>query len=101
MLSKCANPECSERFLYLHQGKLFCLTPTPEVQAIGEVANPKLSERFWLCERCAKALTLVWGGTRAKLVPLPEKPLAMPAVFAAKVTPKERKRSARSASHGR
>jgi hypothetical protein len=23
MVSKCANPECSERFMRLHQGKLF------------------------------------------------------------------------------
>ena len=33
MLSKCANPECFEQFRYLHQGKIFLLTPPPELQA--------------------------------------------------------------------
>jgi len=71
MLSKCANPECSERFLYLHRGKLFHLTPTPEVEAIGGECAPPLYERFWLCDRCCKKMTLAWGGTEAKLVSLP------------------------------
>lgn len=100
VLSKCANPECSEQFLYLHQGKLFCLTPTPEVQAIGQIAIPKLTERFWLCDRCAKTLTLVWGGTHAKLVPLPAKPVSMLSALATNAESKERKRT-RAASRGR
>jgi len=33
MLSKCANPECSEQFRYLHQGKMFCLIPAPKAAA--------------------------------------------------------------------
>ena len=73
MVSKCANPECSERFLYLHQGKLFQLMPTPEVAAVEEGFLPVLSERFWLCDRCSKTMTVVWGGTGAHLVPLPAK----------------------------
>lgn len=73
MLSKCANPECSEQFKYLHQGKLFQLTPTPEVQAVEEGCCRALYERFWLCDRCSKLMTLVWGGTKAKLIPLPPK----------------------------
>lgn len=32
MLSKCANPECSESFRYLHEGRIFHLAPTPEVR---------------------------------------------------------------------
>ena len=71
MVSKCANPECSERFLYLHQGKLFHLTPTPEVEALRRECALPLYERFWLCDRCAKKMTLVWGGTEAKLVRVP------------------------------
>jgi hypothetical protein len=74
MVSKCANPECSERFLYLHQGKLFQLTPTPEVEAVGWECAPPLFERFWLCDRCCKKMTVVWGGTEAKLVSLPAEP---------------------------
>jgi hypothetical protein len=76
MVSKCANPECSERFLYLHQGKLYQLTPTPELESVGGGFAPLLYERFWLCDRCCKKMTLVWGGTEAKLVRLPIEPVA-------------------------
>ncbi len=72
MLSKCANPECSETFRYLHKGRIFCLAPTPEVQTATGIPNPALEERFWLCERCSKQMTLVWGGTQVKLVRLPK-----------------------------
>ncbi len=75
MLSKCANPNCSERFLRLRQGKIFHLSPTPDVEAATGGFAPSLYERFWLCERCCKTMTLVWGGTEAKLVPLPKEPV--------------------------
>jgi hypothetical protein len=71
MLSKCANPECSETFRYLHQGKIFCLAPTPEVETISQQLPASLEERFWLCDACSKIMTVMWGGTTVKLVPLP------------------------------
>jgi hypothetical protein len=71
MLSKCANPECSEIFRYVHQGKIFCLAPTPEVETISQQLPTSLEERFWLCGECSKIMTVVWGGTTVKLVPLP------------------------------
>lgn len=71
MVSKCANPACSERFLYLHQGKLFNLAPTLEIEEAGAGFVPALYERFWLCDQCCKRMTLVWGGTGVKLVPTP------------------------------
>lgn len=70
MLSKCANPECSEILRCLHQGKIFCLAPTPEVESLTGEMHPVLQERFWLCDRCSKEMTLVWGGTQVELVPL-------------------------------
>jgi hypothetical protein len=73
MLSKCANPVCSETFRYLHQGKIFHLTPTPAMQMAAE-AKGLMTERFWLCDACAKELTVIWDGTQAKVVPLPEEP---------------------------
>jgi len=73
MLSKCANPGCFEVFRYLHQGKIFHLSPTPEVQAAAEVLSPLISERFWLCDTCSQHMTVAWGGTHAKLVSLPSK----------------------------
>lgn len=77
MLSKCANPECPEILRYLHKGKIFCFAPTPEVQSVTGI-HPVLEERFWLCERCSKEMTLVWGGTQVRLVRLPSKVTALP-----------------------
>lgn len=73
MVSKCANPECTEVFRYLHQGRIFLLSPTPEVEIVAGGAHPSLFERFWLCDKCSKQMTVVWGGTQAKLVTLPTK----------------------------
>jgi hypothetical protein len=77
MLSKCANPECSEIFRYLHEGKIFYLAPTPVVQIAMGMLHPALYERFWLCAGCAREMTVTWGGTQAKVVRLsvPEAPL--------------------------
>ena len=73
MLTKCANPACSEQFRYLHQGKLFHLNPVPQLEAASGYSLPQLYERFWLCDRCSKEMTVVWGGTEAKIVPFPLK----------------------------
>lgn len=72
MLSKCANPTCSEIFRYLREGKIFRLTPSPTLQATGVMLGSLLTERFWLCDRCAKEMTVVWAGTRAQVAPLPQ-----------------------------
>jgi hypothetical protein len=66
MLSKCANPECSETFRYLHQGKIFYLAPTTDVKIAMGTQHPKLHERFWLCERCSKEMTIAWDGSQGK-----------------------------------
>jgi hypothetical protein len=63
MLSKCANPDCSERFLYMRDGKLFRFDP-PVHQANTEFSNKARkavahTEYFWLCRHCASTLTLV------------------------------------------
>lgn len=73
MVSKCANPECSEQFRFLHQGKLFLLTPTPNLQTYGGDPLPFLYERFWLCDSCSKKMTLIWGGKGPRLIPIPDK----------------------------
>lgn len=100
MLSKCANPECSEIFRYLHAGKIFCLAPTPDIQIAMGVQHPALQERFWLCDRCSKEMTVVWGGTQARVVRVLAKVVAFPA--APKKTKVGGRRSrARAASAGR
>ena len=94
MLSKCANPECTEKFLFLHLGKLFCLAPTPEIEASAGAVS-LLEERFWLCERCAKVMTIIWDGTEAKLMPRPQS-TAQASTPGASSDPLLRKRAARA-----
>ena len=63
MLSKCANPDCSEPFLYLHRGKLFRWerrAPAANIEPRAfEKKSPLSIEYFWLCDTCATQLTLV------------------------------------------
>jgi hypothetical protein len=101
MLSKCANPECSEVFRYLHEGKTFYLAPTPEVTLATGMLYPVLHERFWLCGRCAKELTLIWGGTKVNLVRLPIQATATPLPPAPKNQMRIRRLRTRAAFAGR
>jgi hypothetical protein len=71
MVSKCANPECSETFKYLHQGKIFRLCPTPEAEVVAGTLDPSLYERFWLCDKCSKEMKLIWDGTQIRFTALP------------------------------
>jgi len=87
VLSKCANPGCSEQFRFLHQGKLFLIIPTPDLQASADDSLPFLYERFWLCDSCSKKMTLVWGGAKVKIVPLPEQPQKSEVVDSGRTTP--------------
>jgi hypothetical protein len=96
MVSKCANPTCSERFLYLHQGKIFQLSPTPEVEEVGGGFPPSLYERFWLCDKCCKEMTLVWGGTEPKLVPLRSEPVAQQSTLGVDARRNQNKRTAKA-----
>jgi hypothetical protein len=67
MLSKCANPECTATFRYLHQGKLYRArmpkndprrTSFDEGNSVRKPVKPL--EFFWLCEGCAQHLTLAF-----------------------------------------
>jgi hypothetical protein len=42
-LSKCANPECGERFRRLGDGKLF----------VRPVASDGKQKALWLCQKCS------------------------------------------------
>ena len=58
MLSKCANPACSARFHYLHEGRIFNIeTGTASSQRNG--LPIRKIEHFWLCERCAQTFTVM------------------------------------------
>ena len=57
MLSSCANPSCTRKFRYLHQGKLFLLSSkstekiaSANVDFAGQVEQLHYA---WLCDTCA------------------------------------------------
>ncbi len=65
MVSKCANPECSAPFLYLHQGKLFRLDTEGRHDRRrhlgdenGTGRNLRHVEFYWLCDACAGKMTI-------------------------------------------
>ena len=70
MISKCANPTCSARFLYMHEGQLYRFE---REDAMNDPTVRKHStgvEFFWLCPRCAASLKLVqWGGAGVTTYP--------------------------------
>lgn len=75
MLSKCANPECSTRFLYMRGGKLFRWDQLQGVKDSGLAIRKESHgvEFFWLCDRCAPQMTVVYrkgvGITMKPLLP--------------------------------
>jgi phage terminase large subunit GpA-like protein len=68
MLSKCANPECSATFRYLSLGKVFRaeipagIDRRRATMGDGDSMNKALRrlEFYWLCEHCARKMTLVF-----------------------------------------
>jgi len=62
MLSKCANPACSNIFLYFHEGKLFLLASRPAVahrnRTSTGVDRPSCPQYAWLCSTCCRSLTI-------------------------------------------
>lgn len=79
MLSKCANPSCSNQLIYLREGKIFVMEhgPRPKLwqQDPAPAGHSTYLEHFWLCGRCAETLTLVYDRERGvKVMPKPVKP---------------------------
>jgi hypothetical protein len=67
MVSKCANPNCSAPFRYLHTGKLFRADKISGVDrsaAIGANESQKKPLHrlvfYWLCDNCAATMTLMF-----------------------------------------
>ena len=63
MLSSCANSSCSNKFRYLHQGKLFLMKSNDKQQQISTRVN--FAGRIdhvsyaWLCDECAHKFEVV------------------------------------------
>jgi len=84
MLSKCANPECSTRFLYMRGGKLFRWDQLEGVKdseaSSGSTIKTKSRavEFFWLCDKCAPRMRVVFRkGVGITTRPLPSPPIEM------------------------
>jgi len=75
MISKCANPACSESFRYLHDGKIFLFECGDDrgMNASADdgefVGGPRLLRCFWLCGACCRTMTLIPEGKGVKAVP--------------------------------
>ena len=60
MLSKCANPGCSQPFRYLRDGKLFEIeNGGSDNSAVGDKKPSRRVEFFWLCGQCSAEFTVV------------------------------------------
>jgi hypothetical protein len=60
MVTKCANPSCTNLFRYLRGGKVFLIDTRPpalESNKNFRETSPK-REYFWLCERCSRNMSV-------------------------------------------
>jgi len=73
MLSQCANSDCTNRFRFLHDGRVFVVdcSTRPAAATTDEAWEPpqRRIETFWLCAECARSLTVRFDGTRVITVP--------------------------------
>jgi len=75
MLSKCANPACQAKFLYLHEGgKVYVADWVASDSADEEFGDTcwRRTEMYWLCEKCSRAYILRKDGSR--IVPVKRDP---------------------------
>ena len=77
MVSKCANPKCTARMKYLHEGRLFVVQTRSSLRywrgdSDSFSAPPgKQIEYFWLCHSCADQMKVTTEGTLADLCSVP------------------------------
>ena len=82
MLAKCANPACSAPFRYLHEGKLFRLDLGAGPPS-ADLRIPRQLQYFWLCDRCARTMTLEMHAGKVLTRPLQPAHAAPPALSSA------------------
>lgn len=66
MLSKCANPGCSQAFRYLREGQLFQVERHLTPESGGKPA--RRIEHYWLCDSCSQAMRIAVLGNEALLI---------------------------------
>lgn len=62
MLSKCANPACSNTFRYFREGKLYL------IDSKAQPGKSHVLEYFWLCSVCCQEMTIQIDGDHAVTV---------------------------------
>jgi hypothetical protein len=71
MVTKCANASCDTSFRYLRGGKLFIHEP----KSVRPLRDVEFQERcqhceyFWLCEQCARTMSVTLDRNGYKVVP--------------------------------
>ncbi len=69
MIAKCANPDCSKPFRYLHEGRLFVMSSSSKKSR--EIGRDSRVEYAWLCHDCAATLAVQFEtGKGLRVVPL-------------------------------
>lgn len=58
MTAKCANPSCSEQFLYFRAGRIFLIDST-SAGALAMAGSRRIPEYFWLCGDCSRTMRVV------------------------------------------
>ncbi len=67
MLQQCANPTCTARFMYLHDGRVFVVESRSADQPNGDaVAGSR--QYFWLCNSCLHDFTVRYEPRIARVV---------------------------------
>ena len=76
MVSKCANPDCSNQFRLLRDGSLFVGARVGNAELVqpgnpmGPSKVPRRLEYFWLCNGCSSSLVVsIVGVELTKLKP--------------------------------
>lgn len=70
MLSKCANPSCSNEFHYFGEGKVFEIRSEISASAAHSSHGKKRKsiEHYWLCASCSSKLTIAMDSARNILI---------------------------------
>ncbi len=72
MLSKCANPTCSNTFRYLREGRLYLINSISrldERERLSATASKSRSPEYaWLCSMCSSYMTIDIDETNGTIV---------------------------------
>lgn len=77
MVSKCANPDCTTRFTYLREGKLFrfedleTAADRSQPHLVAAKKAPRRTEHFWLCGPCSAVMTVAYDRAQGSITTMP------------------------------